>query len=76
MMSAAEIEPLHLRQIRTEFLLECAECRNEIIGILLAEGMEVQSLNTFQQLGAEIRLCHPEPRAGCAGIIDCVVALR
>ena len=75
MVPAAEIEPLHLRKIRPELALERRDGRRQVLGALLAERVEMQTLHPAQKLGAEVLLGDAEAGEGRAGVVD-AAALR
>ena len=74
MMSAAEVHPLHFMEIRTELFFHRFQCHRQIIRVLLAQRMEMYSVQT-----ADLFLRHlplqsfqrcPQPGERRAGIVD------
>ena len=81
-MSAAEVEPLHIGQQIAEFFSHGVQRHGQCIGVLLAERVEVQSVQKLRQAGVlrhgGIPCCagRTKAAAGRAGIVDCVAVLR
>lgn len=77
-MSAAEVEPPQPVEICAELLFDSIECRLQIVGVLLAKRVEVQTVDdgreiadTFgRKIAAEVGERGAEARAGGAGIVD------
>ena len=49
MVSAAKVQPLHIRQDVSEFLRHGVQGGLQRVGILLAEGVEMQSVQQLHQ---------------------------
>ena len=75
-VAAAEVDPLHLRQILAEFLLDGLEGDGERVGALLAERVEVQALKSLDGILLEVAQPHTETRACGARVVDGVVLRR
>ena len=61
-MTASEVHPLHISKNITKLLLDCRKSFFEVVGILFAERMEVQSGNAAEIISAEVFLRDAEPR--------------
>ena len=70
MMTAAEVEPVQLVQIFAEAFFKGFGSRFQVIGILLAEGVEVQPIQQRQQGFIEVGKGSAQSGAGCARVID------
>ena len=70
MMSAAEIDPLRVRDQESEFLLESLQRPFERIGVLFAEIVDMQTGDAFRTFSAEGRGLDPEPGFRGAGVVD------
>lgn len=70
MMTAAEVEPVQLVQIFAEAFFKSFGSRFQVIGVLLAEGVEVQSIQQRQQRFIEVGKGSAQSGAGCARVID------
>ena len=75
-VAAAEVDPLHLRQILAELRLDGLERDGERVGALLAERMEVQAFKPFDGALVEVAQTHAEPRAHSARVVDGVLLRR
>ena len=82
MVSAAKIEPFQPRQQVAEFLFHSVQRHGQRIGVLLAERVEVQSVQKLRQAGvlrnSGIPCCagRTKAAAGRAGVVDRVAVLR
>ena len=54
-MSAAEIEPTQLVEICAELLFDCIERRLQVVGVLLAKRVEVQTVDNRREIGDALR---------------------
>ncbi len=68
-VAAAHVHPLHLRNPASEFRLEGIERILQIVGIALAQGVEVQPFDVARQLVGQLRRQNSEARAGLARIV-------
>ena len=75
-VAAAEVDPLHLRQVLAEFRLDRLERDGERIGALFAERVEVQTLKACDSALIKVAQAHTEARALRARIVDGVVLRR
>ena len=75
-VAAAEVDPLHLRQVLAEFRLDGLERDGERIGALLAERVEVQALKACDSALIKVAQAHAEARALRARVVDGVVLRR
>ena len=81
-VSAAEIEPLHPGQKVAEFLLYDGQRLGQCVGVLLAESVEVQSVQQLRQGGVLLHGGVPlgagraQPTARGAGVVDLMAVLR
>jgi len=81
-VSAAKVEPFHSRQQVCKLFLHCGQRHCQRIGVLLAQGVEVQTV----QQGGQLRVrCHSgvplstggaQTAAGCTGVVNFVSLLR
>ena len=62
MMSATEVNPLHLFNIFSEFLIDDLNGTLKCIGVLLAHRVEMQSVNAFKLVWFKIVQCDPKSR--------------
>ena len=69
-VATAEVHPLHLREVLAEVLFECGENAFEGVGILFAEGVEVESFNAIEELGLEFDFGHAEAGVLTAGVVN------
>ena len=67
---AAEVHPLHLVDVLAEMLLEGRKHAFQRVGVLLAQGMEVQSLNPVQEFRFEFFFGDSEPRELAARVVQ------
>ena len=56
MVSAAKVQPLHIRQDVSEFLRHGIQGGLQRVGILLAEGVEMQSVQQLHQRWRHVRI--------------------
>ena len=81
-MSAAEVEPLHIGQQIAKLFCHGIQRHGQCIGVLLAESVEVQSVQKLRQAGVlrhgGIPCCagRTKAAAGRAGVVDRVAVLR
>ena len=81
-MPAAEVEPLHIGQQIAELFCHGVQRHGQRIGVLLAERVEVQSVQKLRQAGVlrhgGIPCCagRTKAAAGRAGVVDRVAVLR
>ena len=68
-MTAAEVHPLHLREVLAEVLFECGENAFESVGILFAKRMEVEAVNAVEEFGLEFLFGHAEAGKLAAGVV-------
>ncbi len=79
MVPAAEIHPFHLGEPLTELLLKAVQRGLQVIGILLAESMEMQTVKQFQQCRvlphsiAEFIKRNTQTASLGARVIDCML---
>ena len=76
MVSAAKVDPLHLRQPCAELLLDGFERLRQRLRPLLAKRMKVQPRQPFHLVGAKIAALDAETRASRAWVIDRVLLRR
>ena len=69
-VATAEVHPLHLREVLAKVLFECGENAFEGVGILFAEGVEVESFNAVEKLGLEFDFGHAEAGMLTAGVVN------
>ena len=69
MVPAAEVDPLHLREIFPETLLEAFEHPHQNIRPLFAERVKMESGDAAQINAFKIFRSHAESRAGQAGVV-------
>src|SRR5262249_27699800 len=69
-MTAAEVDPLHLRDELAEPDLEGGERALERIRVDVAKRVEVQTLEPVEIRGAHVRAGGSEPRARTRGIVE------
>ena len=72
-MPAAEIDPFHPVEISARISLQPLPAFAPARRILLAQCVEMQPLDAFQQICPEIVLRHAQPGAAATGIIDAVL---
>ena len=60
-MPSAEVDPFQPVKVLPEPVLKGFQRDFEGVGILLTEGVEVQSLHESERFGVELRKCYPEP---------------
>ena len=75
-VAAAEVDPLHLRQVLAELRLDGLEGDGERVGALLAERVEVQALKSLDGTLIKVAQPHAEARARGARVVDGVVLRR
>ena len=75
-VAAAEVDPLHLRQVLAEFRLDRLERDGERIGALFAERVEVEALKPPDGARIKVAQAHAEARALRARVVDGVVLRR
>ena len=75
MMSAAHIQPGNLRQKFSKLLLYRLQCFLQIIRILFAERMKMQSVDPFQTFPVKVLSGNPQPGTRRTGIIDRMIPL-
>lgn len=75
-VAAAEVDPLHLRQVLAELLLDGLERDGERVGALLAERVEVQAFQSPDGALVEVAQPHAETRACGARVVDGVLLRR
>ena len=75
MMSAAHIQPGNLRQKFSKLLLYRLQCFLQIIRILFAESMKMQSVDPFQTFPVKVLSGNPQPGTRRTGIIDRMIPL-
>lgn len=68
-MTAAEVHPLHLREVLAEVFFKCGENAFESVGILFAKRMEVEAVNAVEEFGLEFLFGHAEAGKLAAGVI-------
>ena len=79
MVPAPHVEPFHLGQNVPKLLLDCMKGSFQIVGVLLAQGVEVKAVQQLQ--GGLVHLLvphvpgHSHAAAGGAGVIDGVALL-
>ena len=73
MVAAAEVQPFHTLHILAEALLERRDRADEVVRVLLAQGVEVEALDAAQQLRLEVFLCDAEARGWAAGVVHGVL---
>ena len=73
MVAAAQIEPLHALHIFAEALLKRRDRAHQIVRILLAQGVEMETVDTAQQVGLEVFQRDAQTRGRAAGIVHCVL---
>ena len=61
MVTAAQIYPLHFLQNIAEFLLNYSKSAFQIIGILLAESMKMQTGDAIQVIAPEVAVPDTQP---------------
>ncbi len=69
-VAAAEVDPFHLAEVGCEFFLHDGEDAFEGIGILLAEGVEMEAVDSVEGFVGELGGGNSEAGAGGAGVID------
>ena len=74
-VAAAQIQPFQAGQIRPELFLKGGQGGFQRVGILLAQGVEMQPVQQGQQLRVKIRQGGAQAAARGAGIIDGVALL-
>ena len=75
MMSAAHIQPGNLRQKFSKLLLYRLQCFLQVIRILFAERMKMQSVDPFQTFPVKVLSGNPQPGTRRTGIIDRMIPL-
>ena len=75
MVAAAEIYPFEAMQIFSKLLLKGPCGGFQVVGILFAQGMEVQSIQQREQRLVKVCKGGAQPGAGGAGVIDGVALL-
>ena len=75
MMSAAHIQPGNLRQKFSKLLLYRLQCFLQVIRILFAERMKMQSVDPFQTFHVKVLSGNPQPGTRRTGIIDRMIPL-
>lgn len=75
-VAAAEVDPLHLRQVLAKLRLDGLERDGERVGALLAERVEVQTFKAIDGALVEVAQPHAETRACGARVVDGVVLCR
>ena len=68
-VTAAEVHPLHLREVLAEVLFKCGENAFESVGILFAKRMEVEAVNAVEEFGLEFLFGHAEAGKLAAGVV-------
>lgn len=76
MVAAAEVDPLHPRQVLAELRLDGFERDGERVGALLAERVEVQAFKPLEGALVEVAQPHAETRACGARVVDGVLLRR
>ena len=69
-VTAAEVHPLHLREVLAEVTLECGENAFEGVCILFAKRMEMESVNAVEEFGLEFFFGHAETGKLAAGVVN------
>lgn len=69
-VSAAEVDPVHLRDVLAELELERRERALERVAVDLAQGVEVQAVDAVEVLGREVLARRAQPRARPGGIVE------
>ena len=72
-MSTAEIQPLHPVEIFPKLLLDSLKCRGKRVRALLAERMEVKSVDSIKQVRTEVRNLYAKSRPRCTRVVDCML---
>ena len=68
-VTAAEVHPLHLREVLAKVLFKCGENAFESVGILFTKRVEVESVNAVEEFGLEFLFGHAEAGELAAGIV-------
>ena len=74
-VTSAEVQPLHAVQIPSEFALERLHSGFQIVRILLAQRVKMQSVQHGQDAFVQLRQRCAQTRAGRTGIINCMSLL-
>ena len=69
-VAAAEVHPLHLREVLAEMTLECGENAFEGVCILFAKRMEVESVNAIEVFGLKFLFGHAEAGKFTARVVN------
>ena len=69
-VAAAEVYPFHLRQVLAEMLFESLEYAFQCVGVLFAEGVEVETFNAIQEFRFELRFGNAESRKLAARVVQ------
>ena len=75
-MPAAEVQPLHPIEIFSKLLLDSFKRGGKRIRPLLAERMEVKSVDSLKQVRTKVRNLYPEPRVRRTGVVDRMLLRR
>ncbi|MPN15367.1 hypothetical protein SDC9_162698 [bioreactor metagenome] len=70
MVSAAQVNPRKLRQIAAEPRLHRRQGLQQGVGVLLAQGVKMQTGNPLGQPLGKLLRRHAQPGAGGAGVVD------
>jgi len=73
-MAAAEIEPLHALHVAAEAHFKRRDRAHEIVRVLLAQRVEMETLDAVEQVRLKVRLGDAQTRGRAARVIDGVVA--
>ena len=69
-VAAAEVHPLHLREVLAKMLFKCGENAFESVGILFAKRVEVETVNAVKEFGLEFLFGHAETGKLAAGVVN------
>ena len=69
-VAAAEVHPLHLREVLAKVLFECGENAFESVGILFAKRVEVEPVNAVEEFGLEFFFGHAEAGELTARVVN------
>ena len=75
-VAAAQIQPFQAVEILAEFFLKGVEGGFQIVGVLLTQSVQMQSVQHGQDALVKIGLGGAQPGTGSAGVIDGVALLR
>ena len=75
MMAAAEVHPFHLIQVPPELLFKCFRSFFQIVGILFAKSVKMQTVQERQEPLVKIFFRRPQAGARGTGIVDSMAFL-